>query len=264
MKFPALGTRIYAAGVSAIAIVNLALGTFDPTQPVPASFPGRAVLSYVAAVFLLIAGAGVAWRPSQARAAAALSAYYAVVVVLLMNGSSILAHHAAYGDWFGAVEGLALSSAALIIYANDGEVSSRTANLLTRVGQCTIGLCVLYFGGAHFVYPANTIPLVPKWLPPSQAFWAYATGMAQIAAATAILTGIMGRLAAMLLAVMYASFTPLVHLPLLLGDSSRPFFWTENALNIALVGVACVVAESFVSSRLERPRSGEHLDGLQR
>jgi len=23
-----------------------------------------------------------------------------------------------------------------------------------------------------------TVPLVPKWLPPSQEFWAYATGMA--------------------------------------------------------------------------------------
>lgn len=262
MKFPALGARVYAAGISAIALVNLALGAFDPTQPVPASLPGRAVLSYVSAVFLLAAGAGVAWRPTQARAAAALSAYYAVVVVLLMNGSSILVHHTSYGDYFGAAEGLALAAAALIIHAHTRQGNWRTA--LTRVGQCTIGLCALYFGGAHFAYPASTIPLVPNWLPPSQVFWAYATGIAQIAAAIAILTGIMSRLAAILLAVMYAAFTPLVHLPLLLGDPSRPFFWTENALNIALVGVACVVAESFASARIERPGSGKHLDGLQR
>jgi len=248
MKFPALGARIYGTGVSAIAIVNLALGTFDPTQPVPALFPGRVVLSYVFALFLLIAGASVAWRPSFARAAAALSGYYAVVVVLLMNGGSILAHHAAYGDYFGAIEGLALASAGLIIYARNGKAGSRTAHLLTRAGQCAIGLSVLYFGGAHFAYSANTLSLVPKWLPPSQIFWAYATGIAQVAAATAILTGIASRLAAILLAVMYASFTPLVHLPLLLGDPSRQFFWTENALNIALAGVACVLAESFAPS----------------
>ena len=48
---------------------------------------------------------------------------------------------------------------------------------------------------------------------------------------------------------MFASFTPLVHVPMLLADPSRYVNWTENALNLALVGVARVVADS-----LARPR----------
>jgi len=48
---------------------------------------------------------------------------------------------------------------------------------------------------------------------------------------------------------MFASFTPLVHVPMLLAHPSRYMNWTENALNLALVGVAWVVADS-----LARPR----------
>ena len=48
---------------------------------------------------------------------------------------------------------------------------------------------------------------------------------------------------------MYASFTPLVHLPMLVADPSSHFNWSENALNLALAGVAWVVADS-----LARPR----------
>jgi uncharacterized membrane protein YphA (DoxX/SURF4 family) len=90
-----------------------------------------------------------------------------------------------------------------------------------------------------------TAPLVPKWLPPTQEFWGYATGVFHIAAGVAILTGVQARLAAILLTVMYASFTPLVHVPTLLADPSSHFFWTENAVNLALTGVAWVVADSL-------------------
>jgi len=56
---------------------------------------------------------------------------------------------------------------------------------------------------------------------------------------------VQARLAAILLTVMYASFTPLVHVPLLLGDPSSHFNWSENALNLTLTGVAWVVADSL-------------------
>jgi uncharacterized membrane protein YphA (DoxX/SURF4 family) len=93
-----------------------------------------------------------------------------------------------------------------------------------------------------------TAPLVPKWLPPTQEFWAYATGVGHIAAGVAILTGVRARLAAILLTAMYASFTVLVHVPMLLADPSH-WNWSENALNLALIGAAWVVADS-----LARPR----------
>jgi uncharacterized membrane protein YphA (DoxX/SURF4 family) len=101
------------------------------------------------------------------------------------------------------------------------------------------------FGGAHFFYMSLTAPLVPKWLPLSGEFWGYATGVAHIAAGLAILTGVQARLAAVLLTIMYASFTPLVHLPLAVAKPSSHFVWSENALNLILTAVAWVVAESL-------------------
>ena len=109
----------------------------------------------------------------------------------------------------------------------------------------TFAVCALLFGGAHFFYMNLTIPYVPKWLPPSQAFWAYATGIGHIAAGVAILAGVRARVAAILLTAMYASFTPLVHLPMLLAKPSSHWIWSENALNLTLTGVAWVVADSL-------------------
>src|SRR5207253_11432589 len=116
-------------------------------------------------------------------------------------------------------------------------------------GQLVFGVCALLFGGAHFFYMNLTAPLVPQWLPPGQEFWGYATGVGHIAAGVAILTGVQARLAAILLTAMFASFTPLVHVPMLLAAPSRYVNWTENARNLALVGGAWVVADS-----LARPR----------
>jgi uncharacterized membrane protein YphA (DoxX/SURF4 family) len=80
-------------------------------------------------------------------------------------------------------------------------------------------------------------------------FWAYATRVAHIAAGIAILTGVQARLAAIRLTAMFASFTSLVHVPMLLADPSNHWICNENAVNLALIGAAWVVADS-----LARPR----------
>ena len=48
---------------------------------------------------------------------------------------------------------------------------------------------------------------------------------------------------------MFASFTPLVHVPMLLADPTVYVNWTENALNLALTGAAWVVADSLARAR---------------
>jgi hypothetical protein len=247
----ALGWRVFGLGVIAMALVNLALGTFDPGQPVPKTFPDRTILAYAAAGFLLVAGAAVLWRRTAAWGAAALTAYFGLVVAVLMDGRVILAHPAEYGAYSGAAEELALAAGALVVYAQTARIDPARAARLTRIGQMAFGVCAVLFGGAHFFYMNLTAPLVPKWLPPSQVFWGYATGVAHIAAGLAILTGVRARLAAILLTVMYASFSLLVHIPLLLSDRANHFYWTENVLNLALIGVAWIMADSLARPREE-------------
>jgi uncharacterized membrane protein YphA (DoxX/SURF4 family) len=246
------GARVFGLGVVALALVCLAFGEFDFGQSVPKDFPARTVLAYAAALFMLVAGAAVEWRRTVAWGAAALAIYFALIVVILMDGRVVVAHYSEYGSYSSVAAQVAVAAAALIIYAANARIDSATAARLTRVGQVTFGICAVLFGGAHFFYMNLTAPLVPKWLPPSAEFWGYATGIGHIAAGIALITGFKARLAAILLTIMYASFTPMVHVPLLLANPSSHWIWSENVLNLILTGVAWVMADS-----LPRPRQGK-------
>ena len=250
------GWRVYGLGVMALGLVCLAWGDFDPGQPVPRAFPDRTATAYAAAAFMFVAGAAIEWRRAAAWGAAALTAYYLLIVVILLNGRVVLAHYAEFGAYSGAAEQLAIAAGGLIVYAFTARIDAARAARLTRLGQLAFGACALLFGGAHFFYMNLTAPLVPKWLPPTPELWAYVTGVGHIAAGLAILTGAQARLAAILLTAMFASFTPLVHLPMLMANPSSHMNWAENALNLALVGAAWVVADSLARTRRGTVRDG--------
>ena len=247
-----LGWRVYGLGIIALGLVCLAFGDFHPGQPVPKDFPERTVLAYVVATFMLVAGAAIEWRRTTAWAAAALTVYFGFVVVVVMNGRVLLAHFAEFQPYESIAIQLAITMGGLIVYAAHAKIDAASAARLTRSAQMAFGICALIFGVAHFLYMDLTAPLVPKWLPPSQEFWGYATGVAHIAAGVAILTGVQARLAAILLTIMFASFTPLVHVPMLLATPSSHWIWNENAVNIALIGAAWVVADSLARSGANR------------
>lgn len=239
------GWRIYGLGAIALGSVCLALGDFHPGQPVPKDFPGRTALAYAAATFMLASGIAIQSRRTRAWGAAALTAYFAFVVVLLMNGRQWIAHYAEFLPYESLAIQLAIAAGGLIVYANSANIDAALAARLTRIARLAFGACLLVFGTAHFAYMSLTAPLVPKWLPPSQEFWACATGVAHIAAGIAILAGVQARLAAILLTVMFVSFTVLVHAPMLFATPSNHWVWNENAVNIALIGAAWVVADSL-------------------
>jgi hypothetical protein len=241
----AAGRHVYALGIMAIAIASLAFGTFDPGQPVPEHFPARIALAYAAGAFMLLAAAALEWRRTAPPAAAALTIYYALFVVILMNGRLLLTDYAVYVTYENIAMQLAIAVGALLIYATTAKRDPPRATRLTHLGRLAFGVCALIFGGAHFVYMNYTAPLVPKWLLPTQVFWGYATGVAFVAAGVAFLTGVQARVAAILLTIMLAAFGLLANGPMLLGDHSSHFNWTESAVNLAVVGAAWVLADSL-------------------
>jgi len=242
---PSVGWRVYGLGVIALAVVCLALGDFLPGQPVPKNFPDRTALAYAVGTFMLVAGAAIEWRRTAAWGAAALTAYYTLVVVILMDGRVVLRHYREFIAYSSGAEQLAIAAGGLIVYAGSARIAAALAARLTRLGQLAFGVCALLFGGAHFFYMNLTAPLVPKWLPPTQEFWGYATGVGFIAAGVAILTGLQARLAAILLTVMFVCFALLVHARMLAADPSNRWIWSENAVNLAVMGAAWVVADSL-------------------
>jgi uncharacterized membrane protein len=242
------GARVFGLGIIVLALVCLAWRDFDFGQSMPKDFPGRTVLACIAAMFMLVAAAALEWRRTVKWGAAALTVYFALIVVVLMDARVVVAHYSEYVIYSSVAAQVAVAAGALIIYARTVNDAATAARLI-RIGQVTFGVCAILFGGAHFFYMNLTAPLVPRWLPPSQEFWGYATGVFHMAAGVALLTRIQARLAAILLTTMYAAFTPLIHLPMLVADSANHYVWSENALNIILTGVAWVVADSLQPAR---------------
>jgi uncharacterized membrane protein YphA (DoxX/SURF4 family) len=243
-----LGIRIYGLGAIATGLVGLAWGDFAlQWEPVAASFPGRTALAYVFSALLIVAGAAVNWRRSSAAlGAAALVGLYAVVVVL-MHGAQIVQQPGAFAAWHGAAEQLALLAAGLASYAylaHHGPVS--------RVALICMGVCLLMFGLAHFLYLGFTASMVPAWLPGGQRLWAVLTGVAHLVAGIALLSGIKARLAVNLLTVMFASFSVLVHLPSLLANPHSHLNWVINAINLALTGAAWAIATALAQTNTGR------------
>ena len=255
-----LSWRIYALGVTAVGLTSLIFGDFDPGQPVPKNLPFRIPLAYAAGAFLVLAAAAVQWRRTAAWGAAALTLYYAFFVVVLMNGRLLLLHYAQFVTYENIAMQLAIAAAGLIVYAAAAARDAAQSARLTRLGRLSFGVCTLVFGGAHFVYLNLTAPLVPQWLPPSQPFWAYATGTGFVMAGIAILTGVQARLAAILLTFMLASFAVLVHAPSLLARPSSHWNWTEGAENLAVTGAAWVVSHSLARPRRKVIAAGAGLN----
>jgi uncharacterized membrane protein YphA (DoxX/SURF4 family) len=270
-----LGIRIYGLGAIATGLVGLAWRDFAlQWEPVAASFPGRTALACIFAGLLVVAGAAMNWRRSSATlGAAALVGLYGVVV-LVMHGAQIAQHPGAFVAWDGAAEQLALLAGGLASYAclagasasvatDDGQGESprdalRAYAQLTRAALICMGLCLLMFGVAHFLYLDFTASMVPAWLPGGQKFWAVLTGAAHIAAGIALLSGMKARLAASLLTVMFATFSVLVHLPLLIAAPQSHLSWVMNVINLALTGAAWAIATALAQTNPRRQELARH------
>jgi len=239
------GWRVYGLGVMSLGIASLIFGDFDPGQPVAEHFPARLALAYAAGAFMVLAAAAIEWRRTAPWGAAALTIYYTLFVVILMNGRLLLADYAIYVTYENIAMQLSIAAGALIVYAATAKLDAALAARLTRLGRLAFGVCALIFGGAHFAYLSYTAQMVPKWLPPTQVFWACATGVGFIAAGVAFLSGVQARLAAILLTAMLVSFGLLANGPILLADHANHFNWTESAVNLAVVGAAWVLADSL-------------------
>ena len=239
------GRHVFGLGLMAMGALSLAWGDFVTGQGAPDGLAYRARLAYAAGAAMVLMGAGVQWRRTAMASALAIIAYFMLVVMIVMDGADFVTHLTVYGEYESAAEQFAFAAAALIVFAAHAGIEGGTKARLTRIGQIVFGLCAIVFGGAHFAYMNLTVPLVPKWLPPSQIFWAYTTGIGHIAAGVALITGIRARLALILLTLMYASFQVLVHLPMLAANPSSHYIWGENAINLALTGVAWVIADSL-------------------
>jgi hypothetical protein len=172
----------------------------------------------------------------------------------LLGVPQIVATPQIYNSWGNFFEQFSLVTGAAIVYA---QLSSVWApETLNRIGRILFGICTASFALEQAFYLDNTAGLVPKWLPPSQMFWAITTTVFFALAAVALLTNRMALLATRLLAMMLVIFGLLVWVPLLLSNPYSHSNWSETAETFAIAGVAWILADLLGDGRITKYETG--------
>lgn len=127
----------------------------------------------------------------------------------------------------------------------------RPATLL-RLGRLLFAASLPLFGVLHFIYAARFANLLLAWIP-FHLFWIYIFGIALVAAAFSLLTGIAARLAATLLGLMYFLWVLTLHLPRCLAKVHGGGEWTSMLVAMAVGGCAWIMAATTPTTRARRP-----------
>ena len=112
---------------------------------------------------------------------------------------------------------------------------------MTRLGRSLFALTLTVFGIQHLIYGQFVATLIPSWIP-GRLFFAYAVGIAFIAATLSILSGIKARLAATLLGIMFLTWVFILHSPRVMAASTNGNEWTSLLVALAMSGGSWIVA----------------------
>jgi len=251
---PNLGRHLF--GVAALAFGLIALvwhdyNDWDQLRHVLNATDGP-VFVYAAAAAQIFGGAAIQFRRTAKTGAVVLGAVYLVFALLYVP--RIVATPQIYDRWGNFFEQFSLVTGAAIVYARLSSAS--TPETLHRVSRILLGLCVASFTLEQAFYLDNTASLVPKWLPPSQMFWAVATTVAFALGAVALLTNRLALLAIRLLTLMIVMFGLLVWVPLLVSGPHSHTNWSEFVETFAIAGATWILADLLGDYRLNdhRPR----------
>jgi hypothetical protein len=235
-----LGRHVFGVAALASGLIMLAWHEYnDWHQPL--------YFIYAAAAALIFGGAAIQFRRITKAGAAVLGAVY--LVFALRCVPQIVAEPRVYNSWGNFFEQLSLVTGAAVVYARLS--STWSPQTLPRCGRILLGICVASFTLEQAIYLGATASLVPKWVPPSQMFWAVTTTVFFALAAVALLTNRKALLAARLLTVMLVSFGLVVWIPLLISDPHNPTNWSETAETFAIAGAAWILADILGEYRPE-------------
>jgi len=227
-----LGRHLFGVASLASGIITLAWHDYNHS-------PQLRYIVYAASVALIFGGAAIQFRRTAKTGAVILLAAYLVFALLCVPG--IVVAPRVYNNWGNFFEQFSLLTGAAIVYARLS--SAWLPETLGRIGRILLGMCAASFTIEQAIYLHATADLVPRWLPPSQIFWALATTVLFALAAVALFTNRMALLAARLLTMMLVSFGLLVWVPLLLSDPHSHTNWSETTETFAIAGATWILAD---------------------
>jgi uncharacterized membrane protein len=216
-------TAFLAFGIQHFIYAKYAAGLgppWVPGSPLRACFMGAA---------LIIASIRIATN-AKTRVTAMLLGFLLFLYFLLLYAPRLAANIHDFKPWTSGAEILAMCGAAWVL----GDTPA-------RLGRYLFALTLTVFGVQHFIYAQFVATLVPSWIP-GHLFWAYAVGIAFIAATLSILTNIKARLAATLLGIMFFTWVLIVHLPRVAAAPHNGNEWTSALVALAMCGGAWIIA----------------------
>jgi hypothetical protein len=227
-----LGRHVFGVAALAVGLITLVWHDYNEWHQLR-------YIVYAAAVAQIFGGAAIQFRRIAKTGAVVLAAAYLIFALLCLPG--IVANPQIYNGWGNFFEQFSLVTGAAIIFACLS--SAWSPETLPRISRILFGVCVASFTLEQAAYLGATANLVPKWVPPSQMFWAVTTTVFFALAAVALLTNRMALLAARLLTMMLVSFGLLVWVTLLLSDPHNHTNWAETAETFAIAGAAWILAD---------------------
>jgi uncharacterized membrane protein len=245
MRITGLGQFLFAVSFALLGAFSIFFPGFALAWPtVPKWIAWHETLTTISGAILLEGGV-LLLVPRTARLASLMLAVLLLLRILLLQAPHVVAHPLVEGVWEELSENLIFVAGAWTIFSMSAHEGGKRANFgNVRAGQVLFALATLPIGLSHFFYLNMTAPLIPSWLP-FHVPLAYFTGAAWIAGGVAILSGVLSRLAATLVAVMVSLFTLLVWVPMVIAAPASRANWSETCVSAAISGAAWAVAESF-------------------
>ncbi len=252
-----LGVYVYGIASVAAGIADLIWGDFDADhQPIQAwgdHIPGREILAYITAVWMIAGGLAILWRRGARAGGAALAVIYFVFTVFWLPRLYTAPHFLGFripvyiGVLAGVGSQLIMVAAGALVFASVATHGSSWPRTLL-FARWIFGISSIDFGLGHLTDLQDNVVYVPKWMPLGAEFWVIVTGICFALAGLAILSGIQDVLAAWLLGLLFLAFNLVALPPFIFADPKDHGAWGGNAYNLAAVGAAWILAHSITES----------------
>jgi uncharacterized membrane protein YphA (DoxX/SURF4 family) len=235
-----LAVAVIAFGVEHLIYAITRAGLGPPWTPV------NHLLAFVIGILLIAGGAGVA-TGIQVRCAAIMLACVFIIRAILCYTPKLAANIRDPAPWTSSFELLAIGGASLVLVAMSATRTPRSGrsrvqpSALLSWGQNLFAVSLIVFGIQHLMYGPFVATLITPWIP-GHLFWAYFVGVAFIASALAIASGILAPLAATLLGTMFFLWVVVLHAPRVAAALHNANEWTSLLVALAMSGGAFIVA----------------------
>jgi len=243
------GSRaVFGVAMAAFALENLVrLDGVPQLEPFPSWLGAHPALAVLSAIVLL-GGAALINVPRLASRGTLALAVLTSLWLVSLQAPLVIQQPKNGGLWVVFFEVCAIAAACTFlagrllaqdeIFVGESGDTWRRVALFARVA---FGLSFIAFGISHFVYTGYVESVIPAWIP-AHKFFAYFTGVAHIAAGASLVTGIRVRLATTLLAIMFACWVLVLHVPRVAAARGDMNEWTSLIVALAMCGGAWLFA----------------------